>query len=125
MIIMLTILDNRTHETCNAFFFRGTPKRLREIEIERASERDIGGDGERECASSERDLWVQFISITFHSLGLYFVVVCFCCIWFFVFVVVVFWFFFCSKITKEKETSNIAFKAALCTYFFVLTDLTF
>lgn len=107
------------------FLFWGDSKeaqRDRDRESERKRHR---GDGERECASSERDLWVQFISITFHSLGLYFVVVCFCCIWFFVFVVVVFLFFFCSKITKEKETSNIAFKAALCTYFFVLTDLTF
>lgn len=94
----------------------------RQRQRERAKETQ-GGRRERECASSERDLWVQFISITFHSLGLYFVVVCFCCIWFFIFVVV--FCFFCSKITKEKETSNIAFKAALCTYFFVLTDLTF
>lgn len=54
MIIMLTILDNRTHETCNAFFFRGTPKRLREIEIERASERDTGGT-ERESVRVQKE----------------------------------------------------------------------
>lgn len=52
MIIMLTIFDNRTHETCNAFWElqRGSE---RSIERERAGERDIGGT-ERECASSEK-----------------------------------------------------------------------
>lgn len=100
-------------------------QRDRQIEKERERARDLGGDGEsvrvqKRLVGAIYKHNIQFSwSILCCCLFFLYLVFRFCCCF------LGFVFFFFSKITKEKETSNIAFKAALCTYFFVLTDLTF
>lgn len=109
----------------HAMLFGDSKEAQRDRQIERESERQrFRGDGESVRVQKRLVGAIYKHNIPFSwtilccCLFLLYLVFRFCCC-FLGFV------FFFSKITKEKETSNIAFKAALCTYFFVLTDLTF